>query len=940
MVSDMTGISRQGETAPRGGGTGQEQPVPGPDRAIRLLLGCGLALALLVAGGAALLAVDLRSRSIAAGTQELARMALALGDQAERALQAVEQVEIGLAGQIQARGIATPASFARTLSDIDTHRVLRDSIAGLPHVADITLLDATGRMVALSRDWPVPAGASLADRDYVRALLPAEAAPQLSSPLRTRYTDTWGIVMARRVSGPEGGLLGMVAATIDLAYFEQLYRTVAQREGDAITLLRLDGTVLARVPPGPQGRGRERTAEILARHAPPPGEGTERRMISPIDGLDRFLAVQRLEQYPLLLCVSRDAKALLRGWHRQVLTLAAGAALVLLGLGGVVALGIRQLRAQAQLARARLDQAEASRAALATSQALATQRQEADRDRAQQEMRLALALDNLVQGLCMVGADGRVQLANRRLAAMLRLTPEEAAPGRALRRLLVLALARGGLARSDLRAIRDRLRALSRRRDAVSFTWELAGGRALAVSFRPIPDGGWLASLQDVTERRQAEARIAHMARHDPLTDLPNRTQLAERLREAAGRARQGQGAALLYLDLDRFKEVNDTLGHSIGDALLRAAAARLLGCVRTEDLVARLGGDEFAVLQAEVDEPEIAATLARRVIEALSLPYELAGQRIMVGASLGIALLPPGQEVDADRLLRQADLALFRVKAEGRGRHRFFAAEMEAAQQARRALELDLRQALAQGEFALAFQPQIRLASGALTGFEALLRWTHPRRGPVPPIDFIPFAEETGLIVPIGAWALRQACAEAASWPVPARISVNLSPLEFRRGTALVDQLRNALSWSGLDPARLELEITETVLLEDSAETLDTLHRLRGLGLGLALDDFGTGYSSLSYLRKFRFDKVKIDQTFVKTLGQDATSLPILRAILPLCASLGMTTVAEGVETEEQAQLLRSLGCDEAQGYLFSRPVPPAELPGVFGRMPLARSG
>jgi diguanylate cyclase (GGDEF)-like protein len=424
-----------------------------------------------------------------------------------------------------------------------------------------------------------------------------------------------------------------------------------------------------------------------------------------------------------------------------------------------------------------------------------------------------------------------------------------------------------------------------------------------------------------MTERRQAEARVEHMARHDALTGLPNRAQLRTRMEEALARARRGEQFAVLCLDLDRFKAVNDTLGHPVGDELLRAVTLRLRSLVRETDTVVRLGGDEFAIIQATLAQPDAATALARRLIAELAEPYVIEGHQVVVGASVGIALAPRDGS-SADLLLKSADLALYRAKADGRGTWRFFEPEMDARMQARRQLELDLRQALAAGEFHLLYQPLINLVSGRITGFEALLRWHHPERGLVAPADFVPLAEETGLILPLGEWVLREACREAVGWPAEVSVAVNVSAVQFG-SPRLVDTVAEALAASGLPGERLEIEVTESIMLQDTAQTMAVLHRLRAFGIRISMDDFGTGYSSLSYLRSFPFDKIKIDQSFVRDLEKRGDARAIVRAISGLGGSLGMRTSAEGVETPEQFEQLRADGCTEGQGYLFGRPVP-----------------
>lgn len=435
-----------------------------------------------------------------------------------------------------------------------------------------------------------------------------------------------------------------------------------------------------------------------------------------------------------------------------------------------------------------------------------------------------------------------------------------------------------------------------------------------------------LTSSLDITERKQAEAHLTHLAHHDPLTDLPNRVLLSDRLRREVARARRGDRPFALHLvDLDEFKSVNDLLGHSAGDRFLIEVARRLRGVVGPEDTVARVGGDEFAVLQTRLFQPMAATDLARRLHESISQPYDIDGAQIVVGASIGIAVAPD-DALAADTLLAHADMALYRAKSEGRGITRFFEPEMDAHMQMRRMLELDLRGALERNEFELHYQPVVGAASARIEGFEALLRWRHPERGLVSPVDFIPVAEEIGLIGDIGAWVLREATRVAAGWPEDLRIAVNISPVQIKTRALVLDVLA-AIGRSGLRPDRLELEITEGMLLVDTEATLATLAQFRDIGVRIAMDDFGTGYSSLGYLRRFAFDKVKIDQSFVRGLGETADSVAIVRAVTSLCSSLGITTTAEGVETEAQRDRLRLEGCDQFQGWLYGRPMPEAEV-------------
>ncbi|GAC1547316.1 MAG: hypothetical protein NVS3B16_19190 [Vulcanimicrobiaceae bacterium] len=447
--------------------------------------------------------------------------------------------------------------------------------------------------------------------------------------------------------------------------------------------------------------------------------------------------------------------------------------------------------------------------------------------------------------------------------------------------------------------------------------------------------------VRDISERKAAEAQIALLACHDPLSGLANRVLFRERLGEALERVHRGGTAAVVSIDLDDFKGVNDTYGHAVGDALLRAVAERVRACVGPADTVARLGGDEFAVVVLEPDTPAAAAAKGRRIVEALNVPYDLDGRQVAISASVGVTSAPQ-DGTDLDTLLKNADMALYRAKAEGRNTCRRFEPEMVLRVRAKRTMELELRQALLDGTFTAFYQPMISLNANALAGFEALIRWRHPQRGLVSPCDFIPLAEETGLIVQIGEYVLRAACREAATWPQDVRLSVNLSPIQFRTGN-LVATVLDALHESGLAAHRLDLEITESVLLQDNEKTLATLHDLRARGVGISLDDFGTGYSSLCYIRTFRFDKIKIDRSFVADMLRSPESGAIVRAVIGLGETLGISTVAEGVETREQLQQLRADGCTEAQGYLFSKPRPGEHVPAfidAFERDRLASGG
>jgi diguanylate cyclase (GGDEF)-like protein len=542
-----------------------------------------------------------------------------------------------------------------------------------------------------------------------------------------------------------------------------------------------------------------------------------------------------------------------------------------------------------------------------------------------QNDRFDAALNNMSQALCMFSAEQRLIVCNTRFTELFGLGGDFPGPG-ATADQLFQAMAAGGRFDGELlgvvRQAQDALRAEAR---PGTFFREGRDGKAIAVAHQPMADGGWVATYEDITERRRVDARITFMAHHDVLTGLPNRMLFRERMEEAlAVRRNREDGLALLFLDLDHFKDVNDTLGHPVGDALLREVARRLRGCVRDGDLVARLGGDEFAVLQSSACLPQDAAALAQRLVEVICEPYELLGYRARVGVSIGIAVAGEddrGAPKDAaDRLLKNADMALYRAKSGGRRTWCFFESNMEVELQERLSMEADLREALPLKQLEVMFQPIFGLAANRLSGFEALLRWRHPTRGMVSPADFIPVMEEIGLIESVGRWVLEEATREAATWPAPLKVAVNLSPLQFRSAD-ISGTVAGILRRTGLAPQRLELEITESALLQADQGVAASLQAFRSIGIRTALDDFGTRYSSLSYLRSFPFDKIKIDQSFVREMGSRADCLAIVNSVAYLANQLGMATTAEGVETAVQLKHVRAAGCTEAQGYYFGQP-------------------
>jgi diguanylate cyclase (GGDEF)-like protein len=537
---------------------------------------------------------------------------------------------------------------------------------------------------------------------------------------------------------------------------------------------------------------------------------------------------------------------------------------------------------------------------------------------------LRIALNNIPQGLVLYNASATVTVCNQRYLEMFGLSPDVAKPGCSMQELIRHRKETGSFD-DDVDAFCASIIGSMALGKVTHQITQAADGRAIQIINQPLQAGGWVATIEDVTERERSDEQIAHLAHYDALTDLPNRVLFREQLEDALNKVQPGEQLAVLYIDIDEFKSVNDALGHSIGDELLKAVAGRLRGCLRQTDTAARLGGDEFAVIQTAVRRPSDTIHLVERIYLAIREPFECAGHLITTDASIGVAVAPE-DGTDLDQLLKNADMAMYGAKADGRRTYRFFEPGMDARAKARRILELELRQAIKDGGFEVYYQPLINLRDDKISACEALLRWRHPTRGMISPAEFIPIAEETGLINQLGDWVLNTACSEAARWPVHIGVAVNVSPVQFKSRTLALN-VAAALAASGLAARRLELEITEAVLIRDDEAALEVLHQLRQLGVRIALDDFGTGYSSLAYLQRFPFDKIKIDRCFIKDIASADGSSSIVQAVVTIATASHMTTTAEGVETQQQLELLRELGCTEMQGYLFSPAIPAAEI-------------
>jgi len=867
---------------------------------------------------------DLRRATVAAVRTSTDNLAIVLAAQTGRSVQAVDIVLRDIQERIATFGVTTPDEFRRVLGTQAVHDFLRSRADRLPQVDNIALVGADGIRVNYSLGWPAPA-IDMSDRDYARHFT-AQDDPGLfiSEPVVNRATFVRSLYLVRRVNGADGAFLGLVLGSVPLKVFHELYNTINLPASESLMLLRRDGTVLARHPDPIDRAGAKMPADSPWYAQVAQGGGFYE---SPgvFESAPRLVAVRPLRDYPLVMDVALSKSAALATWRREATLIGLGtacAASCLLLLLRALERQFNRLQAQQAALRGRNAELTRSASALAASEArLAGISRE-----------LETTLASMDQGLVMVDAAGTVAVCNRRAIEILDLPAELMAvrpqfDSVAQLRLLTDARGAPSVPVADGAGSEDDCPL------PLGHERELSNGRIVEVCSLPLASGGgWVATYEDITARRHAERQVVFMARHDALTRLPNRRVFRERIEAAVAQAERAIAAAVLCLDLDHFKEVNDTLGHPVGDVLLRVVAERLSACIRQVDTVARFGGDEFAVVQVGPERAEDVAILAQRMIDVISMPYEVSGHQVIVGVSLGIAMVPADGS-DPDTLLKHADIALYRAKADGRGIYRFFAAEMDARLQERRKLELELHHAVANDEFELFYQPVVDLGTDRICGFEALLRWHHPTRGLLEAAKFIWLIEEMGLVVPLGRWALRQACREAMNWPDDVRVAVNLSPVQFNNHN-LIRSVTEALEAAGLPARRLELEITESVLLRHNAENVGTLHALRALGVHIAMDDFGTGYSSLSYLRSFPFDTIKIDQSFVRDLPTDADAAAIVRAIAAMGVSLGMSVTAEGVERVEQLAQLRDKGCTAVQGYLFSVARPARDIQGLLERL------
>ena len=860
---------------------------------LNLLILGGILLIAAIAVGTSFTIVTFRQRALANSERELQNTVLLLSRHFDRELDNLDSLERDLIQRMKLAGTGTPEAFKRALSGEDAHATLQALASGASGTARVNVFDANGQLINSSAYWPVP-DINIADRDYFKPIRTNPRSPDVAIALvHSRFSGRWTTLLVRKVVAADGTLLGTISRGMSPASFEAFFESLALGDGAAISLLHRDGTMLARYPHVENMIGQNFSTAPMQKLLREANHGSI-RVQSPVDGEDRLASARTLSQFPLSVLATVKVSTALADWRAQTRLLVAAAGLSALVIALTLFLIVRKLSAQHQNAEQRLEL---------------------------EKERLDTAVNNMSQGLLLYDENARIVLFNQRYLDMYGLSPDVVKPGLHFCDLIAYRK-RIGSFKGDADAFCERTLRNVAAKKATHNIIETPDGREIEIGNQPLKSGGWVATQEDITERRRAERQIAHLAHYDALTDLPNRVLFREQLeRELERIKRSGGQFAMLYIDIDEFKSVNDSLGHPVGDELLKAVAGRLRHCVRDTDFVARLGGDEFAVVQTGIGGPSDAMDLVKRIYDTIREPYQCLGHHVTSDASIGIAMAPH-DGTDLDQLLKSADLAMYGAKADGRRTYRFFEAEMDAKVKARRTLELDMRQAIVDGGFEIHYQPVVNLRNNEVVGCEALLRWRHPERGMISPADFIPIAEETGLICEIGDWVLATACAEAMNWPPNIRLAVNVSPVQFR-SHAFSLKVASVLATTGLSASRLELEITEAVLIRDDDAALNLLQHLRNIGVRIALDDFGTGYSSLSYLRRFPFDKIKIDRCFVDGITDGDGASAIVQAVINIANAQNMTTTAEGIETEPQREMLRDLGCTEMQGFLFSRPLP-----------------
>jgi diguanylate cyclase (GGDEF)-like protein len=857
-------------------------------------------LALIAASCAALIALETtrvigqRQQILAEATNDNANLADSLIQHAELTVRVADALMVGAVERIELDGLG-PENRARLSTWFQLEASRSTQFYGF------AVIGSDGELLVGSHNGETKPNYS--DREYfIYHQTHADRELRIGAPIKGRANAEWQIPVTRRFDRPDGSFGGVAIAAIRTKYFQDFYDRLEIGNNGTIRLASMSGKLLIRRPYAEADFGRDVSQNrIFSLLKQSPAGSAE--LVSTTDGITRLNSYKQGQSYPLFIAVGKDKAELLAEWHRlavRQLGETAGIALLISLVGGFAWWTTKRLAGNAANLHATNDRFEA-------------------------------AINSMSQGFCLYGSNKRVIVANAKYAEIYRLSPDQVRPGTHVDDIFRYRIERG----TSFQPGPDLFN--SSNSEDVHEIKDLADGRILAIVRHIMPDGGILSIHEDITVRANNERKIAYLAEHDQLTGLPNRHHFSRFLSDAAAKGnRASDRIAVFMLDLDRFKAVNDTLGHAAGDQLLSMVADRLKACGRANDFVARLGGDEFAIIQFTLGNGrEAAIALALRIIDAIAEPFELDGQLANIGTSVGIALCPEHGRLPAD-LMRNADLALYAAKAAGKNDFRMYDVGMSVSDHEQKELDQELREALQRDEFELHYQPVVELATGKIRGAEALVRWRHPTRGLIPPDRFIPLAESSGLIIPLGEWILQKACSDAASWQPPIKVAVNISAIQFTKGDML-DVVLCTLVETGLSPSRLELELTETALLDEGSNHAQTIRQLRNVGITLVMDDFGTGYSSASTLTNFAFGKIKLDKSFVQGMATRRECAAVVASILALAKGLGVETTAEGVETSEQMEMLRAAGVTYGQGYYFGRPAP--GLPADFAALPLRQT-
>ena len=890
----------------------------------RTVFACGIGLVVLTVLCAVVVLWDGRQSQVRDWRHTVANLSTTFAAHAEQSMNAADLVLASVLDLIQEQDLRTPDDLVSRLGTLAIHETLKDKVTGVPQIDVTTILGLDGRVVNGSRGWPAP-GMNLADRDYVRDLAGAPfLGTFLSLPTPNRATGAWTFYLARQIQGPDGKPIGIVIVGIRSAFFQDFYRAANLGDLGTISLFRADGVLLAREPPADALIGTSFAEQRIYRDILPRSRDAaivrDKRPTMPGDGGQLQVGASRmLRNGSMVSSIIVTEDAVLGSWSRtasnvSLLTFSFVATILCTTLV-LMRMFARQEATLADLVRARQDAEQAAAAKTAVLEKL-----RASEARLNEKSKvLELTLDHIDQGLLMIDGSKRIAVHNRRAAELLDVPRSLLASQPLFSDLVDYQRAMGEFVAARITAahVPGEAQLMTR---PTTYERTRPNGSILEVQTIPLPDGGMVRTFTDITQRRESERQVRHLAHHDVLTQLANRIVFQQQLAEAMALADSRHGRlSVLSLDLDGFKLVNDTHGHAIGDQLLIEVANRLRSVVRNGDTVARIAGDEFGIIQSLIERPDAAEHLAGRILASVSAPYDIGDLSCVVGVSIGIVLYPD-HAGSVEELLSDADVALYRAKASGKGSFVVFDEVMDRRQRNVFQLEQELKQALPADEFFLEYQPIMRTRSREPYCFEALIRWRHPVRGVVGPAEFIELAERSGLIVPLGLWVLETACRTAATWPGDIGVAVNVSPVQFSRAD-LPGQVRAALASSGLAPGRLTLEVTEGVMLEDTEAVFGAMTSLRAIGVQFSLDDFGTAQSRLTYLRRFPFDIIKIDKSFVQDAVEEPGARAIVAAVIAIGQAFHLSVVAEGIEREDQLAMLRGMGCELVQGYLLGRP-------------------